>query len=145
MIAAGAPTEIMPHNWRLRTVICCREAARALSEVASLAMELDCQACGACCAYDREWPIVEPTDDVPPELVERGAMRFRGGRCVALQGEVGGCVGCTIYERRPAVCRDCAPGSISCLIARRHHGLPIPQERSSLDDLMVSGPRSRLR
>lgn len=109
----------------------------------------DCQSCGACCAYDASWPVVEPEDlgphGPPPELVLKGAMRWTGSRCAALDGEIGACVGCTIYARRPRVCRDCEPGSVSCRIARRFHGLPVPEEQSSLDALLgwSSGPRVR--
>lgn len=98
----------------------------------------DCTSCGACCAYDASWPLVGPEDagphGPPPELVRKGAMRWTGTRCIALDGEIGACVGCRIYARRPSVCRDCAPGSVACRIARRHHGLPVPDEASTMDD-----------
>jgi hypothetical protein len=51
------------------------------------------------------------------------------GRCIALEGSVGHSVHCTIYDRRPAACRDFAPlsmlgmGDESCDEARRRHGL----------------------
>ena len=99
-------------------------------------MQLDCRTCGACCAYDPEWPRVGPGDRTPRELVEDGAVRFVAGRCVALDGELGACVSCRIYARRPAVCRDCEPGSVACLVARRHHGLPVPAVPSTMDDLL---------
>ena len=57
------------------------------------------------------------TDEAPP-------------RCIALEGEVGKSVACTIYEQRPGPCRDFAPyaslgiGDDACDRARRRHGLP---------------------
>lgn len=109
----------------------------------------DCVTCGACCAYDRSWPVVEAVDrgphGPPAALVERGAMKWRKGRCVALEGELGERVRCTIYERRPSVCRACEPGSVSCRIARRERGFPVPEELSTMDLLVgwSSGPPKR--
>ena len=56
------------------------------------------------------------TDDAPP-------------RCVALAGEIGIAVSCSIYAERPGPCRDFAPyaplgiGDDACDRARRRHGL----------------------
>ena len=104
--------------------------------------DIACLACGACCAAFRvdfhradlataEGPGVPPrmalpltatlyrmcgTDDAPP-------------RCIALDGEVGKQVSCTIYESRPGPCRDFAPyaplgvGDDACDRARRRYGL----------------------
>jgi len=104
-------------------------------------MDFDCNACGACCAYDPEWPFLEtPADRGPegplPEWVSEGHVRWAGDRCAALEGEVGACTTCRIYERRPSPCRSCQPGSRPCLVARQHHGLPVPLEESSLDGLV---------
>lgn len=58
------------------------------------------------------------TDDGPP-------------RCVALEGEIGRSVRCTIYADRPSPCRDFAPyaalgiGEEGCDRARRKHGLAL--------------------
>ncbi len=41
-----------------------------------------------------------------------------GGRCVALRGVMGGAVRCSIYDRRPEICRQFEPGSGGCLEAR---------------------------
>lgn len=52
-------------------------------------------------------------------------------RCMALRGEVGGEVACSIYEFRPSACREFAPlaavgrGDEACSEARRRHGLPL--------------------
>ncbi|MEO0414615.1 MAG: YkgJ family cysteine cluster protein [Verrucomicrobiota bacterium] len=99
-------------------------------------MELDCQTCGACCAFDERWPTLESERDFgpdgpPPELVADGVMKSIDHRCVALEGEIGVKVGCTIYERRPDTCDICQAGSFSCLMARKKHGLPVPEDEDT--------------
>jgi uncharacterized protein len=44
-------------------------------------------------------------------------------RCIALQGEVGKQVGCSIYEQRASTCREFAEGSEACNRARQKYGL----------------------
>lgn len=94
------------------------------------AAELDCRACGACCAHSADWPRFSLEDDaalalIPAALVdERGnGMRCEGARCSALSGEVGRSTACTIYAIRPEVCRACEPGDDACREARRGFGL----------------------
>jgi len=105
-----------------------------------------CLSCGACCAAFRvDFHAVDlATADVdgvvvgvPRELtVPLTATLFRMAgtdaappRCVALDGEVGQAVRCTIYQQRPGPCRDFAPyaplgiGDDACDRARRRHGL----------------------
>jgi uncharacterized protein len=89
-----------------------------------------CQACGACCAYSREWPRFSTEDDaelarIPPALVDdgQGRMRCEGDRCTALVGDVGIATSCAIYAVRPHVCRTCQPGDPECTMARQRHGL----------------------
>lgn len=76
-----------------------------------------CLDCGACCAAFRVsfyWGEAEGDAAVPEELTVavtpfRAAMRGTEGhppRCIALLGEVGSGVRCTIYERRPSPCRE---------------------------------------
>ena len=50
-------------------------------------------------------------------------MACDGDRCKALAGEIGKATACTIYGRRPDVCRSCMPGDDACNIARVKHGL----------------------
>lgn len=102
-----------------------------------------CLACGACCAYYRvsfHWSEAERFlgGTTPTELTvrvgpHRVAMRGTCGtspRCVALIGEIGRDVRCTIYERRPSPCREFAASwangthSERCDRARAAHGLP---------------------
>ena len=92
--------------------------------------DLDCQSCGACCAYSPEWPRFSLEDDsalaqIPEALVnaQGSGMRCNGDRCAALSGEIGTSTACTVYAVRPDVCRACMPGDPECLMARARHGL----------------------
>jgi len=92
----------------------------------------DCRRCGACCfsesprharvtgddharlADDAEW-LVTFLDD------NRAYMRLavlpgtRGAHaCAALVVEASGAFACSVYERRPQVCRDLERGSSAC-------------------------------
>lgn len=56
---------------------------------------------------------VAPLGGVPREMVESvgGAFCMQGTgrfppRCIALEGELGQAVRCTIYDQRPLVCRE---------------------------------------
>lgn len=76
-----------------------------------------CLSCGACCAYFRaSFYWAEASDatpnGVPVELTEFLGTHFRGmkgtnqnnPRCVALDGEIGKKVSCSIYGHRPQIC-----------------------------------------
>lgn len=72
-----------------------------------------CAGCGRCCHLLVE---LAPGDDVPESLV----VEHAGVRCLDQHGD-GACVAldpvtrlCTIYERRPQVCRDFQRGSNLC-------------------------------
>ncbi|MFN4147928.1 MAG: YkgJ family cysteine cluster protein [Rhodocyclaceae bacterium] len=101
-----------------------------------------CCRCGACCAtYRVTLPRVDlashPGGWVPDHLTEAytpttACMRENSevpNRCIALAGVVGESVHCTIYDKRPAACRDFNPlsalgiGDEACDEARRRHGL----------------------
>ena len=58
--------------------------------------------------------------DVP----DRSPRNAGCGTCVAFRGTVGERASCSIYERRPQVCRDFPPGSRHCLLARRRAQIP---------------------
>jgi len=92
----------------------------------------DCMKCGACCAYWPNIPVRETeVKDIderlklylkPSSLEPRGlSMKFVEGstRCVALEGQLGVSVKCSIYDIRPPVCRRFEPGSDLCKKARR--------------------------
>ncbi len=75
-----------------------------------------CMSCGACCAHFRimlHSDEVEPVGRVPRALVNPVGAAFcmKGTdvfppRCIALEGELGQVVRCTIYADRPQVCRE---------------------------------------
>jgi Fe-S-cluster containining protein len=77
-----------------------------------------CTRCGACCALYRvtfpgENSETECSSAVPIELTIKVDRKQRGmkgtynssPRCVALRGEIGSSVSCSIYNTRPAPCR----------------------------------------
>ncbi len=104
----------------------------------------DCQTCGACCrnyetvevsVYDKnfEWLkennylIAKPFDyyDAPSkkQKIPRNVFQMRlavsedtdnSKRCIALAGNVGEQVKCSIYENRPNTCRTFEAASIKC-------------------------------
>ena len=102
-----------------------------------------CTRCGACCAafrvdFHRADLASGDTPGVPEVLTVAlgGSLRRMHGtdaappRCIALEGDVGSAVRCTLYDNRPGPCRDFAPyaplgiGDDACDRARRRHGLP---------------------
>lgn len=100
-----------------------------------------CLNCGACCACYRVsfyWAEAQPNGHVPEQLTvpvtpHRIAMLGTNQprpRCVALLGDVGEQVRCSIYARRPTPCRDLKPSwsegiqNEQCDKARTAWGLP---------------------
>jgi uncharacterized protein len=96
-----------------------------------------CLECGACCASYRVslyWAETDahPGGSVPQQLTTRisphhVAMRgteSKPARCLALTGEVGHAVSCSIYPLRSSTCREFEAGSDPCNRARQAHGLP---------------------
>ena len=84
--------------------------------------EQACLSCGACCAafrvdFHREDLAVAGKGGVPERMAVRltpTLYRMSGTddappRCVALEGEIGKSVRCSIYRERPGPCRDFAP------------------------------------
>jgi Fe-S-cluster containining protein len=89
----------------------------------------DCIACGACCAYSESWPaFIGAGDgaDLPEELIdlEHERMQCYGDRCAALVGEIGSRAHCSVYAKRPLVCREFQSGSEDCIMVRRSFDLP---------------------
>jgi len=99
-----------------------------------------CQQCGACCAQFRVSFYWGETDSMTPGGVpeslttpispHRVAMRgteAKPVRCIALVGETGKSVTCSIYQQRSSTCREFAAGSERCLEARKALGFgPLP-------------------
>ena len=101
-----------------------------------MAPTLDCQRCGACCAHFRVSFYWGEADDAPggrvpvaltrqvtPQLRCMAGTDAKPVRCIALQGEVGQAVGCSIYALRSSTCREVQPGDAQCLRARAAFGL----------------------
>jgi len=107
-------------------------------------VELDCQICGACCCNSNENRAEKYLDyvEVPKRsrlagqrsLVRKLTVVNAAGerhmklvtkdqRCIALEGELGVNVACTIYELRPPACRKVEPGSEECLRDRIERGI----------------------
>jgi Fe-S-cluster containining protein len=85
---------------------------------------LTCASCKACCC--RLEVILSGDDDVPLHLVDEdqwgGQSMGRGedGWCVALDRAT---LRCSIYERRPRICRDYELGGADCGALRQREGL----------------------
>jgi Fe-S-cluster containining protein len=109
-------------------------------------LEYECQQCGACCVqqgpYNGTSYVYLSREEakrmrrlgltVVPAALGDSFLGCRshegaGGRpaCVALEGEVGGSCGCSIYPDRPDVCRHFEVGEALCLEAREQAGLPV--------------------
>jgi Fe-S-cluster containining protein len=61
--------------------------------------------------------------------VTAGIVRFAAPTpasraCIALAGEIGQAVRCTIYAERPSPCREFDIEHAACNRARQRHGLP---------------------
>lgn len=98
-----------------------------------------CQTCGACCASFRvdfhpaelaggafAWGEGVPlamTQPVTPAIVRLCGTDDAQPRCVALAGEIGQQVSCTIYDARPSPCREFDVEHAACNRARQRHGL----------------------
>jgi len=92
-------------------------------------LAFDCISCGACCAYSESWPALIGEGDgegIPEELIdpEHDRMQCYGDRCAALVGEIGSRAYCSVYDRRPLVCREFQAGSDDCIMVRRFFDLP---------------------
>ena len=89
----------------------------------------DCQRCGVCCYSDSpeyvwvtgyDWTrLGDDAERLAHFIGTRAFMRMSGGHCGALEirttKEGARSFFCTIYERRPEICRALARGSPECL------------------------------
>ncbi|UCV16539.1 YkgJ family cysteine cluster protein [Quatrionicoccus australiensis] len=99
-----------------------------------------CQSCGACCVSFRvdfhpaelaggafAWGEGVPlamTLPVTPNIVRMRGTDDAPPRCIALAGQVGEAVNCTIYDGRPSPCREFDIEHAACNRARQRCGLP---------------------
>lgn len=101
----------------------------------------DCRTCGACCAGTTDATFAMPiTKDearqLPRHMVgvdlripelprHRRSLRVArtANQCIALRGVVGEACTCTVYSRRPEVCRVFPAGGEHCHAARAAVGI----------------------
>jgi len=101
--------------------------ARACFAAVCHALQMEsraCLSCGACCfgAHERYVPVsgsdYAQLDELAAPLTvfhgNRCYMRMHGGHCAALEIHANGEFYCSVYDRRPAVCRDLQRGSSAC-------------------------------
>lgn len=99
------------------------------AELGAAADSAACLRCGVCCfssleTYVRvtgtDWGRLGPEADQHAHFIgHRAYLRMRDGHCAALAFRLDPRTGerlhvCTIYERRPRICRDLARGSPEC-------------------------------
>lgn len=97
-----------------------------------------CLSCGACCATYRVsfyWAESDahPHGTVPEHLttpinsfyVAMRGTEYAPVRCIALTGEVGCQVSCSIYTQRSSTCHSVMVGDEQCLKARQRHQLSL--------------------
>ncbi len=100
-------------------------------------MSQECIKCGACCAsfrvsfywgetsaHEQGSVPAELTTAISPHHVCMKGTERKPVHCIALMGEVGREVSCSIYEQRSSTCRQFEAGSEDCAKARKIHGLP---------------------
>lgn len=99
-----------------------------------------CQSCGACCVSFRvdfhpvelaggafAWAQGVPlgmTVPVTANIVRMAGTDAAESRCVALAGNIGEAVSCSIYDARPSPCREFDTEHAACNRARQRCGLP---------------------
>ena len=85
----------------------------------------ECLSCGTCCfsTLERYVPVSgddharlgDAADDLVVWIENRAYLRIESGHCAALAiDRARGLFVCTVYERRPQVCRDLERGSPQC-------------------------------
>jgi uncharacterized protein len=83
-----------------------------------------CLTCGACCfsrldryvrvSGDDYQRLGEAASELALFIENRCYLRLRDGHCSALIISREGAFRCSIYQRRPAICREIEPGGPAC-------------------------------
>lgn len=95
------------------------------TDTAQAAAAVSCANCEACCC--RLEVILLTDTGVPDRFIEidrwggSTMARLEDGWCAALDRNT---MRCTIYDRRPAVCRELVMGEYECLIERTAYQVP---------------------
>ena len=90
-----------------------------------------CLSCGACCAFYRVSFYWAEGEHLPAHMVEpltpvyscMAGTNQPTPRCVALQGQIGEQVSCSVYAHRSSTCKEVQAGDSQCLKARQAAGL----------------------
>lgn len=106
-----------------------------------------CTSCGACCAFFRVSFYWAEGEAIPDQLIEpltsvyscMAGTNAKQPRCMALDGEIGQQVACSIYAQRSSSCKEVEVGDSQCFKARTAYGLiPLieidPQNPSNDED-----------
>ena len=96
-----------------------------------ISVEDACLSCGACCASFRVSFYGAEAAHIPLEMVEDVNALYacmvgtnqQQPRCVALQGEIGKQVSCSIYSARSSTCKEVKVTDEQCVKARKAHQL----------------------
>ncbi|MDP2169761.1 MAG: YkgJ family cysteine cluster protein [Rhodocyclaceae bacterium] len=86
---------------------------------------ISCNNCAACCC--RLEVMLMGEDDIPAKYIARDPwggwvmLRLDDGWCAALDRDT---MRCTIYARRPGICRDYPMGDSDCIEVRALHLSP---------------------
>jgi Fe-S-cluster containining protein len=94
-----------------------------------------CKSCGACCCHpdDPKWVEVTVQDSlrIPKEIplnegdIATFSMPYLRGSCLCLEGDIGKKCFCSIYAKRPSICRKVKRGSPICLYMMGYHKIDI--------------------
>ena len=95
----------------------------------------DCQDCGACCfggephvpllGRDHAFLSVDELHTMTVWVGNLCFMKMVDSHCVALDLSAGRFT-CSIYERRPSICREYERGGAECQADREKRGRPLP-------------------
>lgn len=90
-----------------------------------------CLSCGACCAYFRVSFYWAEGISMPDHYIEplnsvytcMSGTNQKNPLCIALSGEIGQQVSCSIYEMRSSSCQEVQIADEQCNKARRAHNM----------------------
>ncbi|MEO7597812.1 MAG: YkgJ family cysteine cluster protein [Opitutus sp.] len=100
----------------------------AISPTPARPIPTNCQRCGVCCFSESDeyvwvtgydWERLGPEAELVAQFIgNRAFMRMTGGHCAALQIQAAADGGktyfCSLYDRRPEICRALERGSPEC-------------------------------
>ena len=124
-------------------------------------LDYDCQACGLCCvadgfmdqtyvalgkgsfdalsSYYKKKRVIHDSTGFPylgtkqSKVIKGELAGVEATVCIALQGDIGHRVRCSIYGRRPSVCRAFRPGGRECKSCWAEN-IDVPLSRTGTDE-----------